>query len=193
MMKKTGGLILMMAALIAGGCAQQEAVSEDESLAAVRANIKAAQEEDLEAYLATIHPESPSYQQTKKLVRRLFENCDLSGELLELKLLAKTEDEARVEFVQKTRKLRGPEFQDNQVFGVHLLKKSDGRWKIMSTEIKKVEYLDPKEPEPASPRPADAEPREPEPEPAEPVAAEPPETAPLESAPEEEAPSEPAP
>lgn len=174
MMKKTGGLILMMAALIAGGCAQQEtAVSDDESLAAVRANIKAAQEEDLEAYLATIHPESPSYQQTRELVGRLFNDFDLSYELIELKLLAKTEDEARVEFVQKTRKLRGPEFQDNQVVGVHLLKKSDGRWKIMSTEIKKVEYLDPKEPEP--------------------VEAEPPETAPLESAPEEEDPSEPAP
>jgi uncharacterized membrane protein len=47
-----------------------------------------------------------------------------------------------VKYVQITKKVSGPAFRDNKVTGIHILKKSDGKWKIYNTEIKDVKYLD---------------------------------------------------
>lgn len=49
--------------------------------------------------------------------------------------------EAHVRFVQVTRKESGPEFRDNRIDGTHILRPSDGDWKIWTTETESVEPL----------------------------------------------------
>jgi hypothetical protein len=51
--------------------------------------------------------------------------------------------EAKVRFSQVTRKISGPEFRDNRVSGVHVLRKLNGEWKLFDTERIKVDYLEP--------------------------------------------------
>ncbi len=122
-------------------------IDEAAVLAAVRANMAALEDEDLDGYLATIHEDAPGFGSTRKIVAQLFEDYDLAYELEKLELVEDEGDEApapgeaKVSFVQVTRKIKGGEFRDNRVTGVHTLKTSDGAWKLLATEVQNIEYL----------------------------------------------------
>jgi hypothetical protein len=50
-------------------------------------------------------------------------------------------NEAKVRVIQTTRKISGQEFQDNKAFAIHTLRKSNGRWKLLRTDVEKIEGL----------------------------------------------------
>lgn len=58
---------------------------------------------------------------------------DLNYKIEKLKVLEKNDNEAKVEFVKITTKLKGPDFNNNKITGVHTLKMDGGSWKIFST------------------------------------------------------------
>ena len=58
-----------------------------------------------------------------------------------MKVTEETDLEAKIEFVQITSKLKGPEFKNNKATGVHTLKKDGDSWKIYSTEMTDVQFL----------------------------------------------------
>ncbi len=113
----------------------------NDPVAVVQENIRAMNDRDLDKAMATIDDQSPSYEQTKQVAKRLFEMYDLKYALDSVKVIMKTDDEARVECIQTTTKVRGPAFRDNKIYFVHTLRKSDGTWKIYYSKVKKIDYL----------------------------------------------------
>ncbi|MCX6142669.1 MAG: hypothetical protein NTZ35_05555 [Ignavibacteriales bacterium] len=138
-------IIVMLTAIVAGtavpGCSEETKTAGDPMLV-VRENIRAMNSRDLEKTMATIDEQSESYDKTKELARQLFAAYDLRYELDSANVIEKTEEEAKVECVQTTRKVSGPAFRDNRIRIVHLLRNVDGEWKIYGSQMKKIDYLD---------------------------------------------------
>lgn len=115
--------------------------SDEEIISVLYKNISAAENENLDLYLSTIDLDSPVYSETRTIIINLFKNYDLKYELKKVVVLNKSSDEARVGFIQKTTKLNGPSFRDNELSGIHILKKNNGSWKIYNTETNNLNYL----------------------------------------------------
>ncbi|MCX8104601.1 MAG: hypothetical protein N3D80_01860 [Ignavibacterium album] len=108
---------------------------------AIESNAKFMNEEDFKGVMSTIHPQSPSYKMTENLVKKIFETYDLNYKIEKIKVLEQNDKEAKVEFVQLTTKLKGPEFKDNRTYGIHTLKLDGDSWKIFSTEVTDLKFL----------------------------------------------------
>jgi len=140
----TGRLAVLLSVVFAGialtGCAQKLKIEGDPK-SIVYENVKAMENEDLERVMATIDEESGSFEQTKKLAEQLFAAYDLKYELDSVRVTGQTDTEAKVECIQTTRKVSGPAFRDNRIVAMHRLRNSDGYWKIYSTQVNKIDYL----------------------------------------------------
>ena len=112
-----------------------------EAVAVIYINMETAENENLKEHLDTIHPESPAYSATEKLMPQIFSIYDLDYSIKNIKVVASSPDEIKVSFIQTTKKVRGPEFKDNVVKGSHLLRKSEGKWKIYNSIIDSIDYL----------------------------------------------------
>ena len=89
-----------LAALIFHGCSEEsDTPMGDEVTSVIYQNAKALQNEDLDAAMETIHPESPMYAATKVMAKVLFDRYDLSYEVKDVKVVAKGDEEAKVECV----------------------------------------------------------------------------------------------
>ena len=115
---------------------------EDAIVAVVYANLEAAEDEDLDAYMATIHEDSALYENTESIMVLLFDTYDLDYEVDDLEILEITKNEAEIRLVQITRRIRGPEFDDNEATVVHTLRRSDGEWFFWESLIEDIELLD---------------------------------------------------
>lgn len=102
---------------------------------AIDANVEFMNEENLDGVMSTIHPKSQSYKITENLVKKIFETYDLSYKIEKIKVIEQNDTEAKVEFVQLTTKIKGPEFKNNRTYGIHTLKLDGDSWKIFSTEV----------------------------------------------------------
>ncbi|MGQ9642381.1 MAG: TcaA NTF2-like domain-containing protein [Ignavibacterium sp.] len=120
-------------------CSSKKSYDTPEAL--VNANVDFMNQEDFDGVMSTIHPQSPSYEMTEKLVKKIFEVYDLNYKIEKLKVLEKNDNEAKIEFVQITTKLKGPDFKNNKTNGVHTLKMDGSSWKIFSTEVQDLEFL----------------------------------------------------
>ncbi len=99
------------------------------------ANSRAANLEDVAAYMATIHPKSPTYSYTEKMLPPLFSRYNLEFYFYDLKVTSLKTNEARVHFSLSTRRLSGPAFQDNIVTGTMILRPDNGVWKIYNQTV----------------------------------------------------------
>jgi hypothetical protein len=125
--------------LLVLACSHKEEYSTPESV--IEANAKYMTEENMDEVMNTIYKDSPNYASTESIIKSLFDRYDLSYKINSLKVTEETNNEAKVQFVQETVKISGPEFRNNRVTGIHNLKKDGDSWKIYSTEIKDVQYL----------------------------------------------------
>jgi len=137
-------LSVLALALVAGGC-QKSSTPPDQAVLfqAVEDNVHALEKKDVDAVMATIHPQAPSFESTRDIISEMFKAVDLKYTLSDLKVVSATPDEARVSFVQKTEKVGGEAgFQNNIVQGVHTLRPDNGKWKIYRTFQTSVTGLD---------------------------------------------------
>jgi hypothetical protein len=134
-------LVASFASTTVPGCSQETKPAGD-PLLVVRENIRAMNSRDLDKTMATIDEQSEAYDKTKDLARRLFAAYDLRYELDSATVIEKTDENAKVECVQTTRKVSGPAFRDNRIRIVHLLRNVDGEWKIYGSQMQKIDYLD---------------------------------------------------
>ncbi len=104
-------------------------------------NLMATQAEDMNAMLATIHSEAPHYAQTKELSTMLFENYDLSYESLLFRYIGQDDEYGIVRWKFSTRKVAGPEFNDNTLDTIHVFRQENGNWKIWSVAILEIKYI----------------------------------------------------
>ena len=104
-------------------------------------NLRATQVEDMDAMLATIHSESPSYTQTEELATVLFENYDLNYEVLLFRYIEQDGEYAIVRLEYSSQKVAGGEFNDNNLDTIHVFRQENGDWKIWSMAILEIEYI----------------------------------------------------
>jgi hypothetical protein len=109
----------------------------------VRSQIKALNNEDLDAYMSYMHPDNPSYESTRQQLADLLEKYDLHYTLEKIEKVSVTEDEVKASFVQLTEKVSGPAFSNNRITGIHTLRKDNGKWKIFATTTSSLAAVDP--------------------------------------------------
>lgn len=135
-------LTVLIVGLVLLGSRMIESRRMDQIMAAVRANIEAVNTRDLNAVIAVIHPDSPGLRDMRNTAEELFKKFELRSTLKEIAVESVAGDEAKVRFSQTTEKVSGPGFQNNRVDGVHTLRKHDGQWKLYSTEVTNIAYLE---------------------------------------------------
>lgn len=107
----------------------------------VYANVNYLNKEDMTGYMSTIDPQSGDYNRTEELLNQLFSQYDLNYKIEKLKVTQIDESSATAEFTQLTTKLKGPEFKNNRITGIHNLKFRNGSWKISSTKVISTNYI----------------------------------------------------
>lgn len=116
---------------------QQEASADDalELKALIDKQIKAQNEEKLARYMQTIYPDSSVYKQTQNGTKELFNLYDLATTLRSFRYIGRDKTYAVVRVATETRKLIGPEFKDNLIDVIQIMKKHENQWKIYRTAI----------------------------------------------------------
>ncbi|MCK7527988.1 MAG: hypothetical protein MZV64_65530 [Ignavibacteriales bacterium] len=132
--------LLLLIALAVFACSSKKEYKTPESL--IKANAEYMNEEDLEGVMTTVHPKSPNYAATEAMAKQIFDRYDLNYKIENIKVLEENDKEAKVEFTQVTTKIKGKDFKNNKATGIHTLKKDGDSWKVYSTEMVNVEFLD---------------------------------------------------
>jgi hypothetical protein len=105
-------------------------------------NINAANAEDIDRYMETIHPRATGRTYTQETLEDLNGKFDLSYEVSNIKIMRMEDEEADVYMVLTTKKIRGPEFRNNRLALVMTLRLYEGSWKIYGQEVTDTQYLD---------------------------------------------------
>ncbi|MCM3477819.1 hypothetical protein [Caldibacillus thermoamylovorans] len=116
--------------------------TDEELIAVLDKNLETMQAGDIEGYMSTIHDESPSFESTKQLIEQFASQYTFDIEISDVEVVEKSVDEAKVTFTQRTMKVKGPEYKNNEVKGYHILKPYKGKWKIYESAQSSVQYLD---------------------------------------------------
>ena len=132
-------LVLVTLLLVTYNCTSEKKYETPKSL--IKANAAYMNEENLEGVMTTVHPKSPSYPATESMAKQIFERYDLNYKIINIKVLEQNDKEAKVEFTQVTTKIKGTDFKNNKATGIHTLRKDGGSWKVYSTEMTNVEFL----------------------------------------------------
>lgn len=132
-------LIVLFSLIIINACSSGEDYYTPESV--IEANAKYMNEEKYDEAMNTIHKDSPSYPASEIMIKQLFERYDLNYKVVSMKVIEDNNTDAKIEFVQITTKINGPEFKNNQATGIHTLKKVGDSWKIFSTQMTDVQTL----------------------------------------------------
>ncbi|MCL6601818.1 MAG: copper amine oxidase N-terminal domain-containing protein [Paenibacillus sp.] len=127
----------MLKATVSVPKAEEEAIS-----AVLQAYIKSSNEENLSGVLATLDSTSPQFDMNKQLHTQLFNTYDLLFEIESSKIIHYNENEAAIYTVQTSKKLKGPEFQDNRSVIVTMMKKTkEGKWVMVQSLLIKADKL----------------------------------------------------
>ncbi|PHX55705.1 hypothetical protein CP500_009425 [Tychonema bourrellyi FEM_GT703] len=103
--------------------------------------IKALNEENIEAYMSTIDPGYRGFEVTKNIQLQIFSQYDLKYVINQFDVISLSSNTAVIRVDQTTTKIRGPQFRNNRLVLIHNLNKSNGQWKMFSSEVQKIEYL----------------------------------------------------
>jgi len=138
--------IMMMLLVVSNAYADgktgiDEAVEDRHILRVIERNLQAAEKEDFDAWLKTYHERARTCKARGSEMLECFKVYDMKYALEQAKVLDKSDDEAKVFFIQINKTVSGPDNNDKKVTGIHILKKSYGKWKIYDTEIKRIQEL----------------------------------------------------
>jgi len=111
---------------------------EAEVKAMMEGQIDAMNKENVDAYLVTVDPDSPAYDPTKEQIKKLFDMYDLQATLDSFQLVSSKDDEAEARTTITTKKIKGPQFNDNKVIALHTVKKKDGKWVVVASKIEEI-------------------------------------------------------
>ena len=103
-------------------------------------NLKAMQDENLEASLATVAEKDKA--QAKAIFEQIFKTYDLKYTLEKIDIAIKDANTVEATVVQRTEKVAGPEFKNNRAKILHTIKKADGKWRFAGAKIISVDFLD---------------------------------------------------
>lgn len=115
---------------------------EEELRSVVEENFSMAEAEDLEKYMDTTHPQSPTYQQTRKLIQQMMDRYDLDYELLSFNYIGEDGKYQLARVKQKTTNTSEAAFRDNITVNLWAFRKHDGEWKSWNTMLLEREFID---------------------------------------------------
>ena len=118
--------------------------SKDPSAAIVHtieANVAAANNEDIDAYMACLDPSSPLYASTRSQMTATFAKYDMDIEASDIHILDASAKVIHVQVVLTTIRVSGPAFRDNRITAVFEMHEVKGSWKVYGQTISDVEYL----------------------------------------------------
>jgi len=104
-------------------------------------NMEACQKEDTSGMMDTIHSQSMGYLETKQAMQPIFENFDLKYTMLSYKFIIQDGEYAIARVRQRTEKVSGPAFQNNELDMIQIFKKEGNAWKYWSQAILEVNYI----------------------------------------------------
>ena len=133
--------LFLIAILLYNGCGNDKSRDEQAIKDVIYKNIEAGNNEDVAEYISTMDKDNRNYGRLEDMMNKIFSTYDLHYQVKDIKITQLKEDEAEVQFVQITKKIKGPTFRDNRIEGVHTLHKTNGEWKIYDTRITKMDYL----------------------------------------------------
>ena len=110
--------------------------------AVVDANVLACNQRDIEAYMLTLHSKSPGALETRTQLADLNKQYELAYRVLSYGFIGSDADYAVARIKQETRKLKGPEFQNNEIDMMQSFRKEKGVWKVWTTSILEVKFVD---------------------------------------------------
>lgn len=119
-----------------GGSSDEEQIRE-----VLRKNAQTIEDEDLDAHMETIHPDSPAYDTTETQLQQLFQVYDLTVELT-IESVDVDGDSATADVVQTTRSENdASSYEDNRTWLTHELRTHEGDWKIYNSATTDIERL----------------------------------------------------
>lgn len=98
-------------------------------------NARAANEENVAAYMTTMHPNSPLYRSTEAALPQLFSAYNLEYYFYDLEVISLKTNEARLHYALSTRWISGPAFQNSVITGTITLRPDNGVWKIYNQTV----------------------------------------------------------
>ena len=139
-MKKRVVLILIASLIAFAGCAKN---NEEKALKnVIIENTDAMNKEDAARYMSTIYNDGTGlYESTDSIIATLFEGYDLDSKVISTEIIEIKDNTALVRATTKTIKKSGGLFADNEAVMVHTMYKDNGVWKIQSTRIEDMKYL----------------------------------------------------
>ena len=142
-LKLNRGWLIAVAVMLVSGVtsfAENDPTASELKKLAIQ-NLKACQDEDLDAEMSTVHSQSPVYLITKQQTPLLFENFDLKYELTDFKYIGEDEDYAVARIKQKTTKVSGPAFKNNEIDAIAVFRKEKGQWRFWNQVILDTKYI----------------------------------------------------
>ena len=130
--------LVIMSFLLLLSCGK---IEKNEYTDVIIRNLDAMNSENLQAAMATIHEDSQLYDNTETMTEALFEAYDISYKLVSCKVVDKSPSEVSVEAKQITKKISGPEFINNMTVIRHVLRQSNGMWKIYESKIEDMRKI----------------------------------------------------
>ena len=108
----------------------------------ITSNLYACSKRNLTMAMGTVHPESPTLESSRDMMRYIFARLRLKYTLEALEVLEVRGNEAKVKATQATQKIAGnAAFRDNRVTIVHTLKRDGKKWKMFSSEAISIQYF----------------------------------------------------
>ena len=102
----------------------------------------AVKREDLSNYLSFFEYENYEiYQQDRQTSQWLFDRYDLELTVNKIDIVKLDRDRAEVRTIVTYKKIRGPQYRDNQQTALFFLRKVDGRWKVYAAKIERVDFI----------------------------------------------------
>lgn len=142
-MKKVLAVGLLLVGLVGG--ARSQSVSPQDELEIrnlFEQAVRALENEDLPAVLATLDAASPFRQQAEQLGKSLFEQYDLRYELEDVQVGRATPEGVEVRATLTARRVGGAPFRDVRTTVFGLLRKTASGYKLYTGRVEKREYLE---------------------------------------------------
>jgi hypothetical protein len=141
-MNQNALIVFALVLILSLPLAAAEPPTQTEIVELVNANLRAAQASNVPAILTTIHPESVSQSAVEQMAEQL-KAYKLKYEATSVSFVAMAGDYALIRVVQRTTKVKGPDFLDNEIDGIWALRQDGTAWKYWSQMTLKFRAIGP--------------------------------------------------
>ena len=119
-----------------------DAATSKELTDVIKSNLYACSKRNLTMAMTTVHPESPTLESSRDMMRYIFARLRLKYTLEAIEVIEVRGNEAKVKATQSTQKIAGnAAFRDNRVTILHTLKRDGQKWKMFSSEALSIQYF----------------------------------------------------